>query len=588
MSVARAFFHFVLRRYRLPALLVASAAVVWALCAVVLVGSAAAALPAGCSQSGSTVTCTLSYTGAAQSWTPPAGVTSVTVDAFGAQGGAGYPAGGGAGGEVSATLAVTPGQAIEVMVGGQGGGLGSGTAGFNGGATGGAAGYTMPGEGGGVGGAGGGGASDVRVGDCAQTLSCGLSARVLVAGGGGGSVFDDEISGFDGAGGGGGNPNGIAGHSAGGGNGGGGGGGTQSMGGAIGAAASGSNCDLDRTPTSGSQGGLGVGGAGGTGGSFEEDGFDGGSGGGGGYYGGGGGGGAACGAPNGASGAGGGGSSFGPDGATFTNAIHDGDGQVTISYTVDQDLALSGVPANITTAATGPTGAVVNYTPPTANDEGGETPSVSCDPASGSTFAVGTTTVTCTATDSDDLNSPVSAQFTVTVTDSDLALQDVPANIVTDASGPSGAVVNYTAPTATDEGGQSPAVNCTPTSGATFAIGTTTVTCTATASDSDDTNSPVSAQFTVTVKKAAWMRNFRDLVVDSRGLGPGQGHSLVHRVRRARSKFLSGDVSGACQTLDGYMLEVNKQTGITITEAQARELIEDAREAQKTIGCARG
>ena len=167
---------------------------------------------------------------------------------------------------------------------------------------------------------------------------------------------------------------------------------------------------------------------------------------------------------------------------------------------VDIDLALINVPANITTVATGASGAVVSYTSPTATDEGGETPAVGCLPASGSTFAVGTTTVTCTATDADDSNSPVTATFTVTVTDSDLALHNVPANITTDATSSSGAVVTYTPPNATDEGGQTPAVSCDHPSGSTFAIGTTTVKCSASASDADDSNSPVSASFTVTVR----------------------------------------------------------------------------------------
>ena len=38
-----------------------------------------------------------------------------------------------------------------------------------------------------------------------------------------------------------------------------------------------------------------------------------------------------------------------------------------------------------------------------------------CTPASGSVFPIGTTTVTCTATDRNDLNSPVHATFTITV-----------------------------------------------------------------------------------------------------------------------------------------------------------------------------
>ena len=81
----------------------------------------------------------------------------------------------------------------------------------------------------------------------------------------------------------------------------------------------------------------------------------------------------------------------------------------------DNDLALTGVPANITTPATGPGGAVVTYTPPTTTDEGESVPVV-CVPPSGSSFPIGLTTVTCTATDADDSNSPVQAQFIVTVT----------------------------------------------------------------------------------------------------------------------------------------------------------------------------
>ncbi len=81
----------------------------------------------------------------------------------------------------------------------------------------------------------------------------------------------------------------------------------------------------------------------------------------------------------------------------------------------DNDLALTNVPANITTNATGSQGAVVTYTPPTVVDEDSPLPPVNCTPASGSTFAIGTTTVTCTVTDSDDSNSPVSATFSVTV-----------------------------------------------------------------------------------------------------------------------------------------------------------------------------
>lgn len=302
---------------------VAAATGVVALWAVALAGSAQAALPSSCAQSGVTVTCTFGETGAAQSFTVPGGVDSITVDAFGAAGGGNNFDLVGLGGEAEATLAVTSGDAVEVLVGGQGGRFAHGAGGFNGGGAGGAAQAVL--------GGGGGGASDVRTGTCAQTLSCDLSARALVAGGGGGSV---QAGGdVHGQGGGGGYPTGGVGE-----NGGtfasdatgGGGGGQSAPGGSPGAAETGTPCTT--APTDGTTGGTltqdagGAGGAAGVGLGHSESG---GGGGGGGYWGGGGGGGS-C---DKAAGAGGGGSSFGPAGTTFNNAVNDGDGSVTITYT---------------------------------------------------------------------------------------------------------------------------------------------------------------------------------------------------------------------------------------------------------------
>src|SRR5207247_6315925 len=48
---------------------------------------------------------------------------------------------------------------------------------------------------------------------------------------------------------------------------------------------------------------------------------------------------------------------------------------------------------------TGTGGAVATYTTPGATDTCDASPTVSCSPASGSTFALGVTTVTCTARD---------------------------------------------------------------------------------------------------------------------------------------------------------------------------------------------
>ena len=79
---------------------------------------------------------------------------------------------------------------------------------------------------------------------------------------------------------------------------------------------------------------------------------------------------------------------------------------------VDTTAPTLTVPANISTTATSPEGRVVSYTA-TAMDlvKGAVTPV--CSPANGSNFLVGTTTVSCTATD--DYSNATTKTFTVTV-----------------------------------------------------------------------------------------------------------------------------------------------------------------------------
>jgi hypothetical protein len=72
------------------------------------------------------------------------------------------------------------------------------------------------------------------------------------------------------------------------------------------------------------------------------------------------------------------------------------------------------VPPALTVEATGPGGAFVTFSA-TATDPDDEAGPVICAPPSGSLFAIGTTTVSCTATDSH--GNTGSASFTVTVRD---------------------------------------------------------------------------------------------------------------------------------------------------------------------------
>ena len=117
-----------------------------------------------------------------------------------------------------------------------------------------------------------------------------------------------------------------------------------------------------------------------------------------------------------------------PSGSTFpigTTTVHcsvsdpdDTNSPQATTFTVtvnDSDLALTNVPANQTVNATSPQGAVVSYTPPTVVDEDNPLPTVSCTSPSGSTFAIGLNTVTCTVSATGDTNSPVSKSFTINV-----------------------------------------------------------------------------------------------------------------------------------------------------------------------------
>lgn len=359
----------------------------------------AEALPSGCAQTGSTVTCTFSYTGAAQTFTVPSGVQSISITADGAaggaSGGANFPhAAGGPGGQVQGTLAVAPGAVLQVNVGGQGGTDGSEAGGFNGGGCGGS-GCMVTGNTPSLAG-GGGGASDIRGG------SDTLADRLLVAAGGGG--------------GGGSNSNGTTGTSV-----------TGATGGGMGLAGTQGGGGTGGSPSGKTGGGGGLG-TGGNGGGSDFHGGDGG-GGGGGYHGGGAGGSGGSNDPAhlGAGGGGGGGGSDYTGAATdviVSDGVQSGNGQVTITYT-DEDLAIA-QPANITVDATGPSGATVNYPAPAVTDPGDSSPPAAvCAPKPGSVFGIGTTTVTCTVTDTDDTPSTVSASFTVTVKGAAAQLADL-------------------------------------------------------------------------------------------------------------------------------------------------------------------
>jgi hypothetical protein len=278
---------------------------------------------------------TMPYAGDYYVWTVPTVITSITVDAYGAQGGKSSctyntVASGGLGGRVQAKLTTTPGEVLYIFVGGQGSSasISSNTSspGWNGGGKGG---Y---GNGGGYWGSGGGGATDIR------TSVSDTSTRILVAGAGGGSACQNNTTSDNGGAGGG------------------------LVGGVSGQAASGSTTSLGGTQSAGGAGitwsgwgpskagSLGQGGDAqltdvSSGGSY----VNGGGGGGGGYYGGGGG----------SWVGGGGGSSYtSPLRAslvTHTQGARTGNGLATISYAIPVPVLTTSIAGNVNSVRKGET-----------------------------------------------------------------------------------------------------------------------------------------------------------------------------------------------------------------------------------------
>jgi prepilin-type N-terminal cleavage/methylation domain-containing protein len=137
----------------------------------------------------STVIASFDYIGSPYTLTVPSGVSSVTIEAWGAQGGGN----GGNGGYTKGSLSVTSGSPLYIYVGGAGSntpdGDTPGAGGYNGGGTGGVGGWA---EWTTYAGGGGGGASDVRY--SGNTITPTDYRKVVAGGGGGGGGYDTNVA----------------------------------------------------------------------------------------------------------------------------------------------------------------------------------------------------------------------------------------------------------------------------------------------------------------------------------------------------------------------------------------------------------
>jgi len=210
-----------------------------------------------------------------------------------------------------------------------------------------------------------------------------------------------------------------------------------------------------------------------------------------------------------------------------------------------------------------------------ASASGGcQTPGVTNDaPAQ---FLKGTNLVRWTATNS--CSNSVTCNQTVLVVDREPPGIVCSSNRVVAATSGSGAKIVFSPPEASDN---CPGVSviCNPSSGFTFPIGTTTVTCTAV----DASNNRAICTFTIHVKGAAEQLQDLIVLVSSFDLLFGTENSLTSQLRSALAFLSTGNKTAALASLQLIINHANAQSGKKITTAQARSLIAGATQIKTVI-----
>jgi hypothetical protein len=219
-------------------------------------------------------------------------------------------------------------------------------------------------------------------------------------------------------------------------------------------------------------------------------------------------------------------------------------------------------PANLVVGNTSPTGASnVVYTGATAKDlVSGELP-VTCTPPSGSTFALGLNTVTCTATDA--AGNKGTASFTIEVQDQTKPTVTVPADVTAEATGPTGATVDYMGVTAIDDVDGPLTATCTKASGTVFPLGTTTVTCSAT----DKAGNTGDNTFTVTVRDTT-APNLTVSAARSATATSAAGAAVTYTAATA-TDLVDGSVTASCDRASGSVFPLGTTTVVCMATDKA-------------------
>jgi HYR domain len=280
------------------------------------------------------------------------------------------------------------------------------------------------------------------------------------------------------------------------------------------------------------------------------------------------------------------GSTFAIGHTTVTCSAHDATGNQAAARSFDINVRDTTAPAiqahgDLVAEASGAGGATVSYTAAAASDAVDGSVSVSCAPASGTTFALGHTTVTCTAQDAK--SNVTHSSFDVDVRDTTAPVIQIPADIAVAATSPAGAAVSFSA-TATDAVDGTDVVSCGPSSGTTFAVGQTTVTCTAgDAAGNQASSQSFSVFVTATQTHADDVHALLDIDTVMKGLGLSHlvEQDLHRQLIDAATADVHGDAVATCQAFDTFTASASVQ----LTPGQLATLTPSIDAARTTLGC---
>jgi hypothetical protein len=236
--------------------------------------------------------------------------------------------------------------------------------------------------------------------------------------------------------------------------------------------------------------------------------------------------------------------------AGFNLTVHDTTGPVIAAH------------ADVVGEATSAAGATISYVEPATTDLVDGSGIADCAPASATGFALGTTEVTCNASDAAG-NHALPTSFSVIVRDTTPPQIAPHANLTEEATGPGGANVSYASPTTSDAVDGNGAATCAPAAGSLFPLGSTTVTCNA---EDAAHNAALATTFTIfVVDTTPPTIDPHGAIDDVEATGPGGAY--VPYDSPATHDLVDGDGVATCTPASGSLFAL----GGTIVSCQAED-----------------